>query len=136
MNSSFTRYAPGLSSEYRDNLPAQIGVLTDGSAMKAITAYTDSFVDYLPTSIGYHLIENPKVLVINSGAGQDVMVALQKNASVVALETNPIIIKLVSEDYKELSGDIYNKAEVNIGYGRSFIKKEDKYDIIIISLAR
>ncbi len=136
VESSFTRYAPGLASSFRGNLPEQIGVLTDGSNMNSITKYENlDFIDYLPNSIGYYLIENPKVLVINSGVGLDVLSALENNGEVTAIETNPIIISLLKTEYKVFSGDIYNKANVFVGEGRGFLKKNEKYDIIVLSLA-
>jgi len=136
VNSSFTRYAPGLSPTFRGNLSEQIGVLVDGSNMNPITKYKNlDFVDFLPMSLPYHLKNKPKVLVINAGAGLDVLIGLKNNATVTALETNPIVIDLVKKDYKDFAGDIYNKADVYLEEGRSFVKKGEKYDIIILSLA-
>ena len=136
VNSSFTRYAPGLSLSFRGNLPEQIGILVDGSNMNSITKYGNlDFLDFLPMSLPYHLKNKPKVLVINSGAGLDVLAALKNNATVTATETNPIVISILKNEYKDFSGDIYNKASVYFEEGRSFIKKGEKYDIIILSLA-
>lgn len=135
VNSSFTRYAPGLSSEYRELLPEQIGILIDGSDMNAITHYENlDFINYLPSSVAYHLIENPKTLIVNSKGGLDVIVALQNNASITAVEPNPLIIDSVKE-YGTFSGDIYNKVNIVISQGRSFLKKTGKYDIVILSLS-
>ncbi len=136
VDSSFTRYAPGLSLSFRGNLPEQIGILVDASNMNSITKYDNlSFIGFLPMSLPYHLKDKPKVLVVNAGAGLDVLTALKNNASVTALETNPIVINLLKNEYKELSGDIYNKADVHFEEGRSFVKKGTKYDIVVISLA-
>jgi len=136
VNSSFTRYAPGLSAQFKGQLPEQLGVLVDGSGMNAITSPKNiEFLNYLPNSLVFSLVQNPKVLVINSGAGLDVLLALKNNATVTALETNPIIIDLLKNNYKDFSGDIYNIASVYAEEGRSFIKKDGKYDVIIVSLA-
>ena len=135
VESSFTRYAPGLSSEYRQRLPQQVGILTDGSSMNAITHYNASFTNHLPTSIGYSLITNPNTLIINSGAGLDVLAGLKSNASVTAVEANPIVIELLRTNYKDFSGDIYNRANIHLGEGRSYIKQADEYDVIVLSLA-
>ena len=136
VQSSFTRYAPGLSPSFKGTLPEQLGVLTDASNMNAITNYKNlEFIGYLPTSIGYKLIKNPKVLIINSGAGLDVLSALYYNSTVTALETNPIIIGLLQNQYKDFSGNIYNEATIYLEEGRSFVKKKEKYDIIVLSLA-
>ncbi len=136
VNSSFTRYAPGLSPSFKGKLPGQLGVLVDAGNMNAITNDKNlEFIDYLPNSVGYSLVKKPKVLIINSGAGLDVLSALHYNSSVTALETNPIIIDLLKTKYKDFSGNIYHKADIHFGEGRSFLKRKEKYDIIILSLA-
>lgn len=136
VNTSFTRYAPGLSSEYRANLPEQIGVLVDASNMNAITEFGNpGFIDYLPSSIGYSIIKNPKTLVINSGAGLDVIAALKNNASVTAVEANPTVVSLLKREYKDFSGDIYSQADVYIDEGRSFIKRSGHFDLIVLSIS-
>jgi hypothetical protein len=139
VNSSFTRYAPGLSSEYRMPLPGQLGVLVDGSNMNAIIENTEkadtSFTDYLPSAVGYSLVRNPKTLVINSGAGLDVLVALRNNASVTALESNPTVVDMLKGEYITFSGDIYNRADVHVDEGRGFLKGSGKYDLIVLSLS-
>ncbi|MBI2647149.1 hypothetical protein HYW99_01615 [Candidatus Woesearchaeota archaeon] len=136
VNSSFARYAPGLSLHYTKDLPAQIGVFIDGSNMNSITKYDDvDFTEHLPMSLPYYLIDKPRVLVINAGAGLDVLTALKHNATVTALDTNGIILNLLKDGYKEFSGNIYNRAKVYFGEGRNFIKKNKEYDVIVLSLS-
>ncbi len=136
VDSSFTRYAPGLSLQYQQRLPEQLGVLVDAGNMDAVTEYGNlEFLDYLPNAVAFELLQTPKTLVINSGTGLDVLLALKNNADVTALETNSIVVDLLRNQYKDFSGNIYNKAEVYIEEGRSFIKRDEKYDLIIISLA-
>lgn len=142
VKSSFTRYAPGLSLRYDTVLPPQLGVLVDGSAMNAITQLKDSeFLNYLPTSIGYYLLhqrrasQGLRVAVLNAGAGLDVLTALQHKADVTAVESNPLIVNLLKNQYRDFSGTIYHKARVVIDQGRSFIKKSGAFDIIILSLS-
>ena len=126
VKSSFTRYAPGIT--------------IDAGNMNSITRYSteDSidFVDHLPSSIPYFLSKNKKTLIINAGAGLDVLAALKNNAKVTALEANPIVIDLLKNKYADYSGNIYNKADVVWDEGRSFIKNnKTKFDIIVVSLA-
>jgi len=136
VESSFTRYAPGLSPTFRGTLPDQIGITIDGTSMNSITKFEDlDFIDNLPSSIPYFLSDNKETLIINSGAGLDVLTALKNNATVTALETNPIVIGLLKNEYASYSGNIYNKANVVFGEGRSFIKNNKKFDIIVVSLA-
>ncbi len=134
--SSFARYAPGLSPTFKGTLPEQIGITTDASNINSITKYEDlDFIDNLPSSIPYYLKNNPKTLIINSGAGLDVLAAIKNNAEVTAIETNPIIIHLLKNQYASFSGNIYNKANIILGEGRSYIKNNQKFDVIILSLA-
>ena len=139
VESSFTRYAPGLSPTFRGNLPEQIGLTVDAGSMNSITKYENlQFIDNLPSSIPYFLnnYKNKKVLIINSGAGLDVLTALKNDAKVTAIENNPIIIGLLKSNYADYSGNIYNKANIVFGEGRSFIKNTDeKYNVILLSLA-
>ncbi len=137
VESSFTRYAPGLSPTFRGALPEQVGITVDAGSMNSITKYENlDFIDNLPSSIPYKLIKNPKTLIINSGAGLDVLAALKNNARVTALEANPIIINLLKNNYADYSGNIYNNADIVFGEGRSFVKNNgEKYDIIVVSLA-
>ena len=136
VESSFTRYAPGLSPTFRGTLPDQIGITIDGSSMNSITKFENlDFIDNLPSSIPYFLSDNKETLIINSGAGLDVLTALKNNATVTTLETNPIVIGLLKNEYASFSGNIYNKANVVFGEGRSFIKGNKKFDIIVVSLA-
>ena len=136
VNSSFTRYAPGLSPSFKGTLPPQLGLTIDGADMNAITSpKTFDFFSYLPTTIGFYLLENPKTLILNSGAGLDVLNAYYHNATITALETNPLVIKLLQNEYKDFSGNLYNKVTIIQGYGRAFVKQNKKYDIIILSLS-
>ncbi|MBC8501445.1 MAG: hypothetical protein ISS25_04250 [Nanoarchaeota archaeon] len=137
VESSFTRYAPGLSPSFSGILPEQIGVMIDAGSMNSITKHENlGFVDNLPSSIPYFLTDNKNTLIVNSGAGLDVLAALKNNASVTALETNPVVIGLLKDEYADYSGDIYNRADVVFGEGRSFlVKNKERFDIIVLSLA-
>jgi len=136
VESSFTRYAPGLSPTFRGTLPEQIGVMIDAGNMNSITKFEQlGFLNNLPTSVPYFISKNKKTLIINSGAGLDVLSALSNNATVTAIENNPLIIDLLKNNYAEYSGNIYNRANVIFGEGRSFIKKNKGFDIIVVSLA-
>lgn len=133
--SSFARYAPGLSPTFKGTLPEQIGITIDASNINSITKYENlNFIDNLPNSIPYFLIKNPKTLILNSGAGLDVLTAIKNNATTIAIESNPIVINLLKNKYSDYSGNIYNRADVLLGGERSFIKSREKFDVIVISL--
>ena len=90
---------------------------------------------YFESGIAYLGKSQPKVLVIGSGAGAQVLDALHFGASrVTALEINPIINDLVGNRMRDFWGDLYNQPEVELvtEEGRSFVRRSrDRYDAIV-----
>jgi len=89
------------------------------------------WMQYLP----FKMKENPKVLVIGSGGGRDVVAALVSGSKdVTSVEINPIIYHTV-EIYGDKAGNVYHHQYVRsyIDEGRSFVTRStEKYDIIYI----
>jgi len=143
VRSGLVRYAPGLSLQYEELLPEQIGVIVDGDGLNAITRYDGdpsslAFTGYLPVALPYWLVQSPKVLVVGSGGGLGVLTALHHDSSeIVAIESNPLIVELVQQDYGAFSGFIYQDEIVSVSVieGRRFIQSSvDEYDIIELSM--
>jgi len=143
IQSGYVRYAPGLSLQYQQALPGQIGIATDGEAITAITHYNGNrstlrFTAFLPTALPYYLHRNPQVLVLGAGGGLGVLAALYHNAnSIVAVEDNPLIVDLVKNEYREFAGNIYGNPPVQavVSEERSFIRACDStYDIIDLTM--
>jgi len=90
-----------------------------------------TWMHYLP----YKMMEDPKVLVIGSGGGRDVVAALVSGSKdVTSVEINPIIFETV-KSYGDKAGDVYTHEYVRayIEEGRSFITRTpENYDIIYI----
>lgn len=90
-----------------------------------------TWMQYLP----FRLIDEPKVLVIGSGGGRDVLAALASGSKdVTSVEINPIIFNVVSE-YGSKAGNIYKQPYVkaHVDEGRSFVTRSDeKFDVIYI----
>jgi len=137
--------APGLSLAYLGSPPPQLGLFTDGENLSPITA-TDrdkaelgEFIGYLPTSLCYRLLPGAEVLVIEPKGGLDILTALENGAaSVVAVESNPLIIEAVRDSFGDLAGGIYRDARVRViaEDGRSHVRRTgQKYDLIQLSLA-
>ncbi len=144
VDSGFVRYAPGLSLNYLDPIPEQIGVIVDGDVLNAITRYDGSpsslaFTEALPTALPYRLRDDPEVLIIGAGGGLEVLTALHHGPpSVTAVEANPILVMLVREDYGDFSGNIYQdeKVRVVVSEGRSFVRgSQEVYDTIVLPMA-
>jgi len=99
----------------------------------ASTQYLKKTMDFIP----YNLTNKPKALIIGSGGGRDVIIALVGESSkVVAVELNPIIVE-ATKSYGARAGNVYDqdKVEAIIDEGRSFISRSnEKYDVIMLSL--
>ena len=90
-----------------------------------------TWMQYLP----FKMMQDPKVLVIGSGGGRDIVAALVSGSKyVTSVEINPIIYDTV-KSYGERAGNVYSHEHVNshVDEGRSFITRSpDRYDIIYV----
>src|SRR5215213_9608713 len=103
----------------------------DGS--QSDIAWIQKYMDYLP----YEMINANNTLVIGSGGGEDILVALSGGAdNVTAVELNPLVVSAV-KPFDSQSGNIYNNNNVDlfIDDGRRFISSTaGKYDVIVLKL--
>ena len=137
------RHAPGLSLSAPGEPPEQLGVFIDGDGLSAIVRYDGkreplAYLDYLTSAVAFHLLQRPRVLVLGSGTGSDVLQALYHSASLIeAVELNPDVIELVQERFGAFSGRPYSRSEVrlHVGEARGFVGATDeRYDVIQIAL--
>jgi spermidine synthase len=137
------RYAPGMSLNATAEPPSQLGVFTDGDGPTALTHYDGrleplAYLDYLTSALPYHLLVQPRVLVLGSGAGADVLQAIQGGARTIdAVELNPQIIDLVQHRFADFSGTPYSApgARIHIGEARGFVAgHSDRFDAIHVAL--
>ncbi len=144
IQSKSIKYAPGLSYKYPGMIPYQMGITTDGDNLSALT-HTDyslkdaGFTDFLPAAQVYRFHRPDNMLIINPGGGMDVLSGLYHHSRhITVLEANPLISKLLKNEFAEFTGNIYNRHNVQV-YSegvRSFIRRSKKhYDIIQISLS-
>ena len=103
----------------------------DGS--QSDVAWIQKYMDYLP----YDMINANNTLVIGSGGGEDLVVALSGGAdNITAVELNPLVVSAVKR-FDSQSGNIYdnNNVELFIDDGRRFISSTaEKYDVIVLKL--
>jgi spermidine synthase len=137
------RHAPGLSLNATGEPPAQIGVFTDGDGLSAITAFDGrreplAYLDFTTTALPYHLLDEPRVLVLGAGGGADVLLALYHGARRIdAVELDPNFVWLVREKFSDFAGNLYDRPEVRvrIAEARGFVAGErTRYDMIQLSL--
>jgi hypothetical protein len=96
------------------------------------------FLRYDLTSLVYHLIDQPRTLVIGPGGGRDVLSALVSGApDVTAVEVNPAVIEAVRGPFAEFAGNLYERPDVHavVADARGYIdRSEGGYDVIQASL--
>jgi hypothetical protein len=133
------RFAPGLSLRYLEKLPPQIGFSIDGGDINAITAAEDrkslDFLSYLPSALPYELGRKDDVLILDPKGGLPVLVARYYGSKrIKKIESNPLLIKVIKSDLKELSGDIYSRDTWG-GLGRWWLQSHEKgFDLVDLSL--
>jgi len=143
------KYAPGLSLNFSGEIPEQLGLVTDGDGLSAITKLEGEndlegskkieFSDYISSALGFHLTgDKRKVLIIGPGGGLDVLGGIYNEAEKIrGIEMNPDVKILLQNNYADYSGNIYNREGIKIltGEGRSVLKGlEQKFDLVQISL--
>ncbi|MDI6889806.1 MAG: hypothetical protein QMC83_02545 [Thermodesulfovibrionales bacterium] len=137
------RFAPGLSLRYLDKLPEQIGFSIDGSEINAIVRGGNSvsptdplrFIRFLPSSLPYEIGNLEDVLILDPKGGLQVIVAAYYSSkNLYKVESNPLLIEIIRDEFKDFSGNIYRDNTWS-GLGRSWLKSGyKKFDIIDISL--
>ena len=123
--------------------PHYYAIMIDGGAagtgMRDLSMGVRNFLphssQYHPAGVAYVGKDRPKVLIIGSGAGREVLESLYFHASsVTAVEINPIITDIVTRRLQGHWGGLFEQPEVKLATeeGRSFVRRsKDKYDAII-----
>jgi hypothetical protein len=137
-------FAWGRGDKFPDDIDSrQYWLEQDGNAGTPITAFDGDlaqveYLDFDVTTIGYQVFRPKTVAIIGAGGGRDILSALRNRASAIdAIELNAETIRIVSEDLRDFSGDVYNAPGVtpHASEGRSFLThSEEAYDLIQISL--
>ena len=146
------RHAPGLSLNASAEPPPQLGVFIDGEGLSALTRFDgrrDSLahLDQITSALPYHLLRQPRVLVLGAGAGADVLQAHYHGArSIDAVELNPQVVDLVRRQYAGFAGGIYSggvdsggiprqAVRVHVAEARGFVAaSKERYDLIHVAL--
>jgi SAM-dependent methyltransferase len=137
------RYVPGLSLNAPMTPQDQLGVFFDGDSMTAISRFDGRreglvWLDYTTDALAYHLLQEPRVLVLGAGGGSSVLQALYHRAARIdVVELDPNMVRLVAEDHAQYAGDIYKRPEVrvHVADARKFVgSSEHQWDVVQIPL--
>ncbi len=123
--------------------PPEHQIIYDGDAATPILniqrqAAEYDFLGSIPSALPHVVVRPESVLVIGVGGGIDVLAALHAGARFVeGVEINPVTHQLMTERYRDWSGDVYGdpRVRVVVGEGRSFVRASSRrYDLIQMSL--
>lgn len=137
------RHAPGLALSATQEPPPQVAVFNDGDGMSVITRFDGdiaplAYLDQQTSALPYHVRQPRRVLILGSGGGSDVLLALYRQiAAIDAVEFNPQMIALVNGEYGEFSGHLYQRPGVRVlmAEARGFVRdSHERYDLIQLSL--
>ncbi|MBV8361777.1 MAG: hypothetical protein JO189_28160 [Deltaproteobacteria bacterium] len=110
-----------------------------GTAIPDLSMGVDNFLarpqEFIASGLPYIGKDHPKVLIIGSGAGREVLEALKFGASsITAVEINPIVNDVVTNRMREQWGGLFEEPEVQLVTedARTFVSRsKEKYDVII-----
>jgi spermidine synthase len=146
LESPAARTAPGLSLQYLEPLPPQLGLTVDADHLNAITRFSGKpgekdelrFIDFLPSSFPYQMAKPERVLIFEPMGGLEILNALHhRSREIVVTEVNPEIVKLLQGTYHDYSGGIYSRPgiQVAVGDGRGYVRgAPPAFDLIVLSL--
>jgi spermidine synthase len=148
-SSSYFHFAPGLSDVAALNLEempknAFKGLYIDGGGpigiMRNLDGEERGYMDFLPMSAPYLLLERPRVLLVKLGGGISTFTALHHEADAVhVLESNPDLIHLLGEvpGFVEYNSGLLADRRVKIieGEPRAYCAQtQESFDLVEISL--
>lgn len=149
VQSQMIRETPGQLGNYpmseKGTLPAQVGLFFDAGTVSPVHDFREGdlqrfeFLDHTTSALAYRLVENPRVLVIGSGGGTDILNALLHRAGdVTAIEMDPGVLDLMRGDLHAFSGALYTLPNVEVvsDEGRSFLESSsESWDLIQLPLS-
>jgi spermidine synthase len=134
-----TRYAPGLSLNYRLPLPPQEGLTLDGARQSSITLASphdpsSAFLEALSSSVAYALVEPRRVLVLGAGGGLEILAAWRAGARrVEAVVADESVIEILRR--AEGSGPAFRQTALHAGNDRLVLESSPgSFDVIQLAL--
>ena len=150
VESSSIHVMPGLSLRAAAPLPPQTGIFLDGDNLMPLNGLAPdsdqaaALAQAMPQGLAYALRPGAHTLVLEAGAGLDVLLALASGAQhVTIVEDNGLVIDAVRHDYAAFSSDLYHLPQVTVveQSGRVFARRltaqdtpAGNYDVVVVAL--
>ena len=145
VESSTIHSMPGLSLTSPLGPPLQAGLMLDGDNLMPITALPPRspdaaiLADYMPVGLAYRLRPGAKTLVLESGAGMDVLWAIAAGAEeITAVEEKKLVMDTMHETYGDFTDNLFADPTVRLVNlaSRVFARRPqtDHFDLVIVSL--
>jgi hypothetical protein len=136
-------YTWGLSETYQVKQPKQFDLLIEGVAGTQIQDFSHGditkldFFSYDIASLPHLVRKSGSLLALGVGAGFDVMMGkYYGNQPIVGVEVNPLVGKIVNEDFGAYSGRPYFQPGVTVHFenARTYVKRDsEQYDIVTVT---
>ncbi|MDR7099951.1 hypothetical protein J2X04_002332 [Lysobacter niabensis] len=136
------RQAPGLSLQFVDEPPPQLGLYTDGDALSVIvhddgSRRSRAWMGAMTSALPYRLVAPRSVLVLGAGGGLEVLQALALGTQRVdAVELDPQRLRWVRQDFTRYAGGLYRDPRVHVTAAepRAFVRASAaRYDLIVLA---
>ncbi|MCI0646862.1 MAG: hypothetical protein L0346_18490 [Chloroflexi bacterium] len=136
---------PGLSLQAPVGPPPQAGLLLDGDSLMPISGLDPSdeqaalLAGYTPNGLIYQLRPGAQTLVLEAGAGMEVLLALAAGAEqVTAVEENSLVVEIMQNEYRAFSGHLYANPRVTVANqsGRVYARRlaPGSFEVVIVAL--
>ena len=138
------RSLPGLSFSYTGTFPQQVGVSVDGDNLMPITVppvekttisdELPNWAEAMPEALAYQLRPGTRALILDPGGGLGVTTALANGAAdIVVVESNPLLIETVRDDYRYFNQGLYSNPRVQLHNTgpRAYVRKTSEYFSVI-----
>lgn len=134
------RFAPGLSLDYRGEIPQGDLLFSNGDTFGFVprASYTESarLLDATTQGLPYALARPESVLILQAGTGLAAAQALNRGAGrIVAVEPHRAALELLRKEYPESAGALFARPEIRMiaGEPRTWLATErDRYDLIVL----
>ncbi len=145
VESSSIHVFPGLSLNASLQIPEQAGLFVDGDGPLPITSVSPddpsamALAVRMPSSLAYQLRPNARTLILDPGAGLNVLIALTNGAARVSVPRDePLVLDILSGPYAGMSAGLLNhpRVEVTDRAGRGALRSgAEAYDVIEFALS-